>query len=100
MLPRRSGDSGCVLFLRSTGYDPASRTMTVRYRSPSGTQWSAYEYKEVPADLYGRVLAARPHGQQVVEDEIAPFHEVRRVGERAWQRLEPPTEAQERLLSN
>lgn len=61
--------------------------MTVRYRSPSGTHWSAYEYREVPADLYARVVAARPHGQQVVEDEVAPFHAVRRLGEQAWQPL-------------
>ena len=97
VLPHPTGDSGGVLFLCSTGYDPSSRTMTVRYRSASGTHWSAYEYREVSADLYAKVLEARPHGQQVVEDEIAPFHEVRRVGERAWQPLGHRTEATEHL---
>ena len=86
-----------MLFLCSTGYDPSSRTMTVRYRSASGTHWSAYEYREVSADLYAKVLGARPHGQQVVEDEIAPFHEVRRVGEREWHPLERLTEAPEHV---
>ena len=71
--------------------------MTVRYRSASGTHWSAYEYREVSADLYAKVLEARPHGQQVVEDEVAPFHEVRRVGEQAWHPLVRLTEAPERV---
>ena len=82
-----------MLFLRSTGYDPVSRTVTVRYRSPSGTAWCAFEYREVPTDLYSRVVAARPHGQRVVESEVAPSHARRRLGDRTWQPLPRVLEA-------
>lgn len=87
-----------MFFLRATDYDPSSRTMTASYRSPSGTNWCAYEYREVPAELYERVLAARPHGQQVIEDEVAPFHAVRRLGEHAWQPVE--RKASDRVLTH
>jgi hypothetical protein len=73
-----------VLFLRSIAYDPASRILTVRFRAPSGSAWATYEYRDVPAELYERMLAAAPHAHRVVERDIAPSYDVRRLGEHAW----------------
>ena len=56
----------------------------MRYRAASGTSWSAYEYRDVAAELYQRILAAAPHGQQVIEEHVTPFHAFRRLGESTW----------------
>lgn len=78
-----------MLFLSSTTYDASSQILTVRLRSASGTSWAAYEYRGVQPDTYQRIRTARPHGALVLGTDVAPFHEVRRVGQSAWQPPRP-----------
>lgn len=77
-------DRDGVLFLRSTSYDAVSHQLTVRFRSPSGSAWAAYEYRDVAPAVVARLEAAQPHAQHVLDTEIAPFHAVRRVGQTSW----------------
>lgn len=78
-----------MLFLSSATYDASSQILTVRLRSASGTSWAAYEYRSVQPDTYQRLRAAQPHGALVLGTDVAPFHEVRRVGQSAWQPPKP-----------
>ena len=78
-----------MLFLSSATYDASSQILTVRLRSASGTSWSAYEYRSVAPDTYQRLRAAKPHGALVLGTDVAPFHEVRRVGQTTWQAPRP-----------
>lgn len=73
-----------MLFVCACTHDPVTRTLTVRFCSPSKEQRLALEYRDVDAALHHRMLAARPHWQRVLEQDIAPTHAVRRLGEHAW----------------
>ncbi|MCL3862245.1 KTSC domain-containing protein [Actinotalea sp. K2] len=74
-----------MLFLRSTDYDDHTRVLKVRYATPSGSSWASFEYRDVPDDVVDRLRAARPHGRRVLEQQVIPFHDVRRAGQTTWQ---------------
>ena len=73
-----------MLYLTSTDYDPVSRTLTARFRSAGGAEHADYEYRDVPVELFDRLQAARPHSQDVLDEVIAPAHDVRRAGQPTW----------------
>lgn len=72
------------MLLRSTEYDPVSKVLVARWSTPSGAQWTAVEYADVPAAVVDRLLAARPHARLVLDAEVTPRHPHRRRGERDW----------------
>ena len=80
-----------MLFLASTTYDANTRVLTAQFRSPTETSWATYEYRDVPTELYDHLCAAKPHTGDLLEELIAPFHEVRRVGQSAWHAPTRPT---------
>ncbi|MBO1750281.1 KTSC domain-containing protein [Actinotalea sp. BY-33] len=63
-----------MLYLRSTDYDPTTRTLTAEFRSPSGTERVTRHYVDVPPGLFARVAAARPHARAVIDQHVAPHH--------------------------
>ncbi|WP_250443418.1 KTSC domain-containing protein [Actinotalea sp. C106] len=63
-----------MLYLRSTDYDPTTRTLTAEFWSPSGTERVTHHYGDVPAGLFARVAAARPHARAVIDAHVAPHH--------------------------
>jgi hypothetical protein len=73
-----------MLFVCGCEHDPVTRILSVRFCSPSKQQRAVREYRDVDPRLHERMLAARPHWQRVLEEEIAPSHAVRRRGETAW----------------
>ncbi len=79
-----------MLFLRSASYDPSTQTLTVRMAAPSRTSWTTYEYRDVSPELYRALRAAQPHAQHVLDEQIAPCHEVRLAGQQTWRAPERP----------
>lgn len=73
-----------MLFLQGVTHDPATRTLRVRLVNPSRTRWALYEYRDVPEDLYDRIRSAGPERTSVLERDLEPRHDVRRVGESEW----------------
>lgn len=73
-----------MLFVCGCDHDPVTGILSVRFCSPSKQQRAVREYRDVAPELHQRMLAARPHWQRVLEEEIAPSHAVRRRGEAEW----------------
>lgn len=73
-----------MLYPRSSGYDPASGVLTVRFASPSRTRWATYQYRDVPPGVAEAVAAARPHLRQVLEQAVLPHYPARRAGSSVW----------------
>lgn len=74
-----------MLYLRSAAYDPSALVLTVRFASPSGARRETYQYRGVDPELAERFRRARPNVHALIEEVIAPAHEMRRAGSDAWE---------------
>lgn len=79
-----------MLHFRSCSYDPATALLTVRLVSPSHDSWAWYEYRDVPDGVADRLARAGLDAGDVLEEEIAPRFDVRRVGQTTWRRAPQP----------
>ena len=74
-----------MLYLQSATYDPSALVLTVRFTSPSGARRETYQYRGVDPELAERFRRARPNVHALIEEVIAPTHEVRRAGAATWE---------------
>lgn len=73
-----------MLFVCGCDHDPVTGVLTVRLCSPSKIQRAVHEYRGVDRATYERLVAARPHWQRLLEEEVVPTHAMRRQGESTW----------------
>ena len=79
-----------MLRYQSSTYDPARRSLVVRLVSPSRTRWALYEYRDVAPETYQHLREDRATPTTTLRAEVAPAHDVRRVGTSSWHRAPQP----------